>query len=111
MGKLSELIEQALGLFEVERLQALAKPTISRCEQVAGLVTLTSIMPEPRETGRGPQFPRLRLLLSCDRKRTREMCFCFTDVRLGSQQSNLSSRAMDVGLNEAAGAAIKEGSQ
>ena len=61
---------QPLGLFQVGRLEALAKPTINRCEQLAGLVALASIVPEPRETRRGPQFPRLCLLLSCCRKRT-----------------------------------------
>jgi hypothetical protein len=44
----SELIEQPLGLFQVERLEALAKPTINRSEQLAGLVALASIAPDSR---------------------------------------------------------------
>ena len=60
--KSSELIEQPLGLFQVGRLEALAKPTINRCEQLAGLVALASIVPEPRENSSRPAVPKTLLV-------------------------------------------------
>ena len=47
--KSSELIKQPLGLFQVERLEALAKPSINRCEQLASAYKAMNIRDDDDE--------------------------------------------------------------
>jgi hypothetical protein len=35
-----QLIEQRLGLFQIERIETLGEPTVDRSEQIAGFVPL-----------------------------------------------------------------------
>jgi hypothetical protein len=43
-----QLVEQALGLFQIERVKAFGKPAIDRNEKLTGLIPLPLIAPEPR---------------------------------------------------------------
>jgi hypothetical protein len=50
-----QLIEQRLGLFQIERVEAFGKPPVDRSEKLAGLLTLALIAEEtmpPRVLGR-----------------------------------------------------------
>ena len=43
-----EFIEQSLGLFQIEGVEALGEPAIDRSEKIAGRIPLALIAPEPR---------------------------------------------------------------
>ena len=58
-----QLIEQRLGLLQIERVEAFGEPAVDRSEKIAGLIPLALIAPEPRHAHRGAQFPGLCLLL------------------------------------------------
>ena len=51
-----QLIEQSLGLLQIERVEAFGEPAVDRREQSAGLRVLALIAPESCETDRGPQL-------------------------------------------------------
>jgi hypothetical protein len=48
-----QLIEQGLGLLQVERVEAFSEPAVDRSEKLAGLLELALIAPEPRHAHRG----------------------------------------------------------
>jgi hypothetical protein len=62
-----QLAEQVLGLFQIERVEAFSEPAVDRSEQVASLLRLPLIAPEPRHARGGAQLPGFRLL--CPRYR------------------------------------------
>ena len=43
-----QLVEQGLSLLQIERVEALGEPAVDRCEQIASLIPLALITPEPR---------------------------------------------------------------
>ena len=77
-----QLVEQRLGLLQVERVEAFGEPAEDRSQKFAGLVPLALITPEPCEAHRRAQFEGLCLLLARNRKRTFEMRFRFRSIRL-----------------------------
>src|SRR5262245_65235907 len=62
-GRLAQLVEQCLGVFQNGRIEALCEPAIDWGEEIAGRITLALLAPEPGETDRGAQLPELRTLL------------------------------------------------
>ena len=58
----AQLVEQGLGLFQIERVEAFSEPAVDRSEQVASLIPLALIAPEPREAHRRVQFIGLCVL-------------------------------------------------
>src|SRR6266446_9181835 len=58
----TKLVQQCLGLLQIERVEALAEPPVDRREQSAGLIALALVAPEPGKAGGGAQLPRLCLL-------------------------------------------------
>ena len=42
-----QLVEQGLGLLQIERIKALGEPAVDRSEKIAGLLPLALIAPEP----------------------------------------------------------------
>jgi hypothetical protein len=46
-------VEQYLGLFQVERVEAFGEPAVDGREQIAGRVALALIAPQPRHAHRG----------------------------------------------------------
>jgi hypothetical protein len=55
------LIEQRLGLFQIERVEALGEPAIDRSEKIVGLVPLPLIAPQSSKARRRAQLPRFCL--------------------------------------------------
>jgi PDZ domain len=53
-----QLVEQSLGLFQIERVEAFGEPAIDRGEKIAGLLPLALIAPEPRHAHRRAQYRR-----------------------------------------------------
>ena len=47
---------------QIERIEAFGKPAVDRSEQIAGLIPLTLVAPEPRHAHCGARFPRFCLL-------------------------------------------------
>jgi hypothetical protein len=52
-----QLIEQGLSLLQIERVEALGEPAVDRREQIAGLIPLALITPQPRHA---PYVPVVR---------------------------------------------------
>ena len=44
-----QLVEQRLGLLQIERVEPLGKPPVDRSEQFVSLLRLTLVAPEPRQ--------------------------------------------------------------
>ena len=61
-----QLIEQSLGLLQIERVEAFREPAIDRSEQFASLLRFAPVAPEPCEPGRRAQLKTPRLLLLRD---------------------------------------------
>ena len=57
-----ELLQQRLGLPQVERVEAFGEPVIDRGEKIVGPLSFTLIAPEPRHARRCAQLPGLCLL-------------------------------------------------
>ena len=93
-----QLVEQSLGLLQIERVEALGEPAVDRSEKIAGLIALALIALEPRHAHRRAQFPGLCLLLTCNRERVLEIRFRCRRVRLRRQQRDFPGDAMDIGL-------------
>src|SRR6516165_8528238 len=51
MGSHNQLIEQLLSLFQIARVEPFGKPAVDRSEQLASLIPLALIAPEPRHDG------------------------------------------------------------
>ena len=54
-----QLVEQRLGLLQIERVEAFGKLVLDWREKIAGLIPLALVAPEPRHPRRRAQFPRL----------------------------------------------------
>ncbi len=76
-----QLIEQRLGLFQIERVKTFIEPAVDRSEQFAGLLRLSLIAPEPRHAHCSAEFKGLCLLLTRNRERALEISFCFRRIR------------------------------
>jgi hypothetical protein len=44
----SQLLQQRLRLFQIERVEAFGEPTVDRGEKITGLIPLALIAPDPR---------------------------------------------------------------
>src|SRR6476660_3005237 len=64
-----QVVEQGLSLAQSERVEALAEPAVDRSEQIAGLITLALIAPEPRHAHGGAEFIGFCLLPLRDAQR------------------------------------------
>ena len=53
-----QFVQQRLRLFQIERIKALGEPAVDRREQIAGLMPLALIAPEPRHARRGRSHNR-----------------------------------------------------
>jgi hypothetical protein len=58
-----QLVEQSLGLLEIERVEAFGKPAVGRSEKLASLIPLALIKPEPRHAHCGRAVPRTWLVV------------------------------------------------
>ena len=67
-----QLVEQRLGVLQIERIEAFGEPAIDRSEQFTGFIPLALIAPEPRHAHRRAQLQGLCLLSTSDLKRSRE---------------------------------------
>ncbi len=54
--------QQHLGLLQVRRIEPFGKPIVDRCEPPPRVARFALLPPQPRQTHRRPQLPRLRLL-------------------------------------------------
>ena len=68
----AELVEKRLCVFQVGGVEALGKPTIDRCQQVAGFGAATLVAAQPGEAHGGAQFVAPCALLARDRERGAE---------------------------------------
>ena len=93
-SQVGQLVEQRLSLFQIERVEAFGEPAVDRSEQIAGLLPLALIAPEPRHAHCRAQFPGLCLLLTRDSERTLEICLRFRSVRLGDIKSDFAGNAI-----------------
>jgi hypothetical protein len=57
-----QLIEQRLGLLQIDGVKALGEPAVDLSEQLVGFGTLALLLPQPSQADRRPQLERLRLL-------------------------------------------------
>jgi hypothetical protein len=65
-ASIRQLVEQRLGVLQIERVEAFGEPAIDRSEQFANLLRLPLIAPEPRHTHRRAQLQGFCLLLRCN---------------------------------------------
>src|SRR5262245_43265373 len=61
-----QFVEQRLGIFQIERIEAFSEPAVDRSKQFASLLNLALITPEPRHAHRRAQLPGFCLLLPRD---------------------------------------------
>jgi hypothetical protein len=59
MGLLSQLFEQCLRLFQIERVESLGEPAVDRREKLASFLPLALIAPETGHAHCGAEFPGL----------------------------------------------------
>ena len=69
----SQLIEQGLGLLQVEGVEAFGEPAVDRGEKIAGLLPFAVVAPQPGQARRRAQFPGLCLLRAGDGDGSLEM--------------------------------------
>src|SRR6516225_9274160 len=81
-----QLVEQVLRFFQVGGVEALGKPAVDGCREIARLGPPALVTPQPGEARRGAQFERLRLLLPGDSKR-------FVECDLGVVRSSPCEQA------------------
>ena len=83
---------------------SVSKPSVNqpyyRSEQVAGLLALALIAPEPRHAHRRAQFPGLCSLLVRDCECAVEIGLRFRGIRLWRFQHDFSGEAIDLGLEQ-----------
>jgi hypothetical protein len=85
-GSRRQLVEQVLGFFQIERVEAFGEPTIDRSEKIAGFGDFTLGSPLAGEIAGGTQFERARLLRPCHLKRFHVAGFGLGQAVLGRQQ-------------------------
>jgi len=78
-----QLVEQRLGLLQIERVEAFGEPAVDRREQLARFVPLALITPKPRHTHRRAQFQGFCLLRPRYFERTFKMRLRRIEIRLG----------------------------
>jgi hypothetical protein len=61
-----QLIEQRLGLLQIQRVKALSEPAIDWREKIVSLLSLALVAPQPSHAHRRAEFPGLCLLLTGD---------------------------------------------
>ena len=93
-----QFLQQRLRVLQIERLEALRKPTINRSQQFARLPHLALVAPETREAHGGAQFPGFGLLLAGDGEGALEVRLCFACVSLRGLQLEFSGNTVDLGL-------------
>jgi hypothetical protein len=52
-----QLIEQRLRLLQIARVEAFGEPAVDRSEQIASVISLVLLAPEPGRAHRGAEFP------------------------------------------------------
>ena len=67
-----QVIEQRLGLFQIERAEAFGEPAADRSEQLACLIALAPIAPKVSKVPCGSKLKRAGALASRDRQRVVE---------------------------------------
>src|SRR5579864_3488271 len=77
-----QVLEQRLGLSQIERLEPFGERAIDWREQIVGGGSLALIAPEPRRTHRRAQLPGLRLLLARHGERALEILLRLRRIRL-----------------------------
>src|SRR5271169_3683600 len=93
-----QLLQQCLRLLQIKRVEALGEPAVDRSEQIAGLISLALIAPEPRHAHRGAEFPGFCLLRTGDRKCTLEIRFRFRRIWLRRHEREVAGYSMEVRL-------------
>src|SRR5207249_10116103 len=93
------LLEQRVRLLQVGRVEALGEPAIHLRQQVAGLIALALLLPEPTQGHGGAQLPGFSLLAARYAEGLLEAGFRADGVRLAQQECPLEP----VGLREQAG--------
>ena len=93
-----QLVEQSLGLLQVERVKAFGEPAVDWSDKIAGLIPFALIAFEPRHAHRGAQFPGLCLLRARDGERALKIRFRFRRVRLWRFKRDFAGYALDFGL-------------
>ena len=92
------LIQQGLGLLQIERVEAFGEPAVDRSEKIVGLLPFSLIAPKPRHAHRRAQFPGLCLLRTRNRERPLEIRFRFRRISLGRLERDFAGDAIDLGL-------------
>src|SRR5262245_31414454 len=59
----AERVEECLSLLQVGGVKALREPAVDFCQQLACVVTLALLLPQPRQTRGSPQFQGLGVLV------------------------------------------------
>src|SRR5262249_39229070 len=93
-----ELLQQRLGLLQVERVEAFAEPAVDRREKIASCISLTLIAPELRHAHCGAEFPGFGLPRTRNGQRSPEICFRFRRVRCRRLQRDFAGHANDISL-------------
>ena len=57
-----QLLEQRLSLFQIARVEPFGEPAVDGSKQIASLIPLALIAPEPRHARCGAEFPGFHLL-------------------------------------------------
>src|SRR6185503_16738292 len=65
-GPMLQLAEQRLRLLQVARVKPLSAPAVNRSKELATLLPLALMVPEPRHAHCRWEFPELSLLLTGD---------------------------------------------
>ena len=59
-ARLLQFGQQRLCLVQIARIKPFGEPAVDRSEQIAGLISVPLIAPEPRHAHCGAEFPGLR---------------------------------------------------
>ena len=81
-----QLIEQRLGLLQIERIEAFGEPPVDRSEQVTRFGALALIAPKASEARDRTEFPKFCLLLARDRE-----CSLKAIFRVGRPRAAISN--------------------
>src|SRR5215510_6243658 len=64
----TEILQQRLGLVQIHCLKTLGEPAVDRCQEFAGLVPFTLLLPQPCQARGRAQLQRHRLLVAGHRQ-------------------------------------------
>jgi hypothetical protein len=76
-----QFVEQRLGLFQIEHVEAFGEPVVDRSEKLASITPLSLIASESRYAHSGAEFPRFRPLLTRDGESALEIGLRFSSHR------------------------------